>query len=313
MKIAVDAMGGNLAPDHVVIGAAQALKSFAEAGSLVLLGDKSVIQASCEKLQIPHQLFELHHAPEVIGIDEHPTKALAQKQHSSIAEGFHLLKNKEVRAFCGAGNSGAMQMGALFSVKPIEGVIRPSLAGLVPKEDGGYALLLDTGANTDVRQDVLLQFGELGSIYAAKMMGIENPRVALLNLGKEEGRGTLFTQAAYQLYSGSSKVNFIGNIDGSDLFNNKADVVVCDGFSGNVVSKMIEAFYDLLKKRNFLDDFFTRFNYEAVGGSPILGVNGNVVVGHDASSPEAIKNMILLAYRMAETNFYQKIKVAFGD
>ncbi len=313
MRIAVDAMGGERAPDNVVIGAAQAQNSFAEADSIVLLGDKSVIQSSCERLNITFNSFEVHHAPELIGMDEHPTKALAQKQHSSIAQGFHLLKDKEVKAFCSAGNAGVMHAGALFSIKPVEGVIRPAHAGFIPKENGGYSLLLDIGPNTDVRQDVLFQFGELGAIYAKNVMGIDRPRVALMNLDEEEGKGTLFTQAAYQLFKNSSKVNFIGNIEGSDLFNDKADVIVCDGFTGNVILKMVGTFYDLLKQRAFLDDFFTRFNYEAVGGSPILGVNGNVVIGHSASSPEAIKNMILLAYRMAATNFYQKIKVAFGD
>lgn len=313
MRIAVDAIGGNLTPDHVVIGAARALESFAASDSVVLLGDQSAILSSCERLQINPQSFDIHHAPEVIGLDEHPTKALAHKQHSSISEGFHLLKNKEVKAFCGSGNPVAMHMGALFSIKPIEGVMRPAVAGFVPQENGGYCLLVDAGANTDVRQDVLLQFGELGSIYAKTLMAIDHPRVALVNLGEEESKGTLVTQAAHQLFKSSHKVNFVGNIDGGDLFNGKADVIVCDGFTGNLILKMTESFYDLLKKRNFPDDFFTRLNFEASAGNPLLGVNGNVVIGHTASSPEAIKNMILLAYRMAGTNFYQKIKVAFGD
>lgn len=313
MRIAVDAIGGDMTPDHVVIGAAKALESFAASDSMVLLGDETAILSSCERLQISPQSFEIHHAPEVIGLDEHPTKALAQKQHSSISEGFHLLKNKEVKAFCGAGNTDAMHMGALFSIKPIEGVVRPAVAGFIPQEDGGYTVLVDSGANTDVRQDVLLQFGELGSIYAKTLMGIGNPRVALVNLGEEEAKGTLITQASYQLFKSSHKVNFVGNLNGNDLFSSKADVIVCDGFTGHLILKLIESFYDLLKKRNFPDDFLTRFNYEASAGNPILGVNGNVVIGRTAASPEAIKNMILLAYRMAGTNFYQKLRAAFGD
>lgn len=313
MRIAVDAMGGDFAPDHVVQGAASALEAFGNAASLGLIGDRDAIENACRRHAISVEKFEVHHAPEVIGMDEHPTKALAQKQHSSIAIGFALLKTRAASAFCSAGNTGAMHVGALFSVRPIEGVIRPALAGFVPKEKGGHSVLLDVGANADVRQDVMFQFGELGAIYAKTMMGLENPRVALMNIGEEEGKGTLLTQAAYQLLRNSSKFNFTGNIEGRDLFNDKADVIICDGFTGNVILKMAESFYDLLKKRNFLDDFFSRFNYEAVGGSPILGVNGNVVIGHGASSPEAIKNMILLAYRMAEANFYLKIKQAFGD
>jgi len=313
MKIAVDAMGGDFAPDNVVIGAAQAVGQLAVQDSLVLFGDAHAIRESCQRNKVPAETFVIHHAPEVIGMGEHPAKALAQKQHSSITQGFHFLKSKEVQAFCSAGNAGAMHVGALFSVKAIEGVIRPALAGFVPKQNGGYSVLLDAGANADVRQDVLFQFGELGSIYAKNMMGVLSPRVALLNLGEEEGKGTLLTQAAYQLFKDSTKVNFIGNIDGKDLFNDKADVIVCDGFAGNVILKMTESFYELLNSRNFLDDFLHRFSYDAVGVSPILGINGNVVVCHAASGPEAIKNMILLAYRMAATNFYQKIKVAFGD
>ncbi len=281
--------------------------------SLMLVGDKEAIERTCIKYDISPQAFEVHHASEVIGLDEHPTTAIAQKHNSSITRGYSLLKNKEIKAFCGAGNIGAMHMGALFSVRPVEGIIRPALAGFIPNQSGKYSLLLDAGINTDVRQDVLFQFGELGAIYAKSMMDIENPRIALMNVGVDESKGTLLTQAAYQLYKNHPKVNFVGNIEGSDLFNDKADVIVCDGFTGGIILKMAESFFELLKIRNLLDGFLSKLNFETSGGHPVLGVNGNVVIGHRTSSPEAIKNMILLAYRMAEVNFYQKIKQAFGD
>lgn len=313
MRIAVDAMGGDFAPDHVVRGAALALEELDKSISLTLVGDKEAIEGTCNKNNIPVQSFEIHHAPEAIGMDEHPTKAIAQKHNSSIVKGFALLKNKEIKAFCGAGNNSAMLVGALFSVRPIEGIIRPAIAGFVPNESGKYSLLLDVGANTDVRQDVLFQFGELGAIYAKSMMGIDNPRIAIMNIGADDGKGTLLVQAAYQLFRNHPKVNFIGNIEGNDLFSDKADVIVCDRFTGGIILKMAESFYDLLNKRNFLDGFLSRLNYETIGGHPVLGVNGNVVIGNGISSPQAIKNMILLAYRMAEANFYQKIKQVFGE
>lgn len=303
-------MGGDFAPEAAVEGAILAVPMLAPQVRLVLVGKKPVIQAILEKRHFNSPAIEIYHAEEVVEMGEHPTKALSQKPNSSIAVGFQLLKSGEVSAFCSAGNTGAMHVGAMFSIKSIEGVMRPAIAGFAPQIDGSQAVILDVGANADCKPDVLQQFAEIGSVYAKYVLGIANPKVGLMNLGEEEQKGSVATQAAYQLLKINSKVNFIGNIEGRDLFTNKADVIVCDGFTGNVILKLAESIYDLLKQRNMSDPFFDQLNYEAVGGSPILGVNGNVIIGHGVSSPMAIQNMILLANKMVESNIYVRIKEA---
>lgn len=275
---------------------------------LLLIGQEEVVGPLLRKHSYDASRVSVYHASQVINMGESPTKALPQKPDSSISIGYRLLKNKEIDAFCSAGNTGAMLVGAMFSVKVIEGIIRPAIAGFVPRVSGGYGVILDVGANVDCKPDVLEQFAEIGAKYAQYMFGIENPKVGLLNLGEEEGKGTAFTQAAYQLLKINNSINFIGNIEGRDLFYDKADVVVCDGFTGNVILKMAESFYDILESKHISDPFFDSFNYETEGGSPILGINGNAVIGHGVSSPIAICNMLLLAYKMAKSNISEKFK-----
>lgn len=310
MKIALDAMGGDFAPEAAVAGALMAAEVLPPEVKVVLVGQQAVIQGILD--QHPSRSFslEVYHAEEVIEMGEHPTKALNQKPNSSIAVGFKLLKSGEVAAFCSAGNTGAMHVGAMFSIKAIEGIIRPAIASFAPQIDGSHAVILDVGANTDCKPDVLQQFAEIGSVCAQHLFGRRNPRVALMNLGEEEQKGSLAAQAAYQLLKVNSKVNFIGNIEGRDLFTNRADVIVFDGFTGNIILKLAESIHDLLNKRHISDPFFDQLNYEAVGGSPVLGVSGNVIIGHGVSSPLAIRNMILLAKRMADSNVYTRIKEA---
>jgi glycerol-3-phosphate acyltransferase PlsX len=170
--------------------------------------------------------------------------------------------------------------------------------------------MLDVGANADCKPEVLAQFGLLGSLYAEHVYHIQNPKVGLMNLGEEEEKGNVLTQSTFPLLQ-KSEINFIGNIEGRDLFNDKADVIVCDGFTGNVMLKLAETFYILTLKKGFKDEFFDRFNYEQYGGSPILGVNAPVLIGHGISSPEAIKNMVLLSRTMIKTKFIDKIREAF--
>ena len=303
-------MGGDFAPEAAVEGAMMAAHLLPPQVKLILVGKQPVIQAILENRHFSSPAIEIYHADDVVEMGEHPTKALTQKPNSSIAVGFQLLKRGEASAFCSAGNTGAMHVGAMFSIKSIEGVMRPAITGFAPQIDGSQAVILDVGANADCKPDVLQQFAEIGSVYAKYVLGIENPKVGLMNLGEEEQKGSLATQAAYQLLKINSKVNFIGNMEGRDLFTNKADVIVCDGFTGNVILKLAESIYDLLKQRNMSDPFFDQLNYEAVGGSPILGVNGNVIIGHGVSSPLAIQNMILLANKMVESNIYVRIKEA---
>ena len=312
MRVALDVMGGDFAPQATVGGAALAVETFSEHDQLVLVGDKALIEPELRRRGITSSRIQLVHAPQTIGMDEHPTKAFSQKPDSSIGVGFKMLAEGSVDAFCGAGNTGAMHVGAMFSVKPCAGVLRPAIAGFAPREDGSYGVILDVGANADVKPEMLVQFGEIGSLYAQHVFGIDRPKVALINLGEEETKGTVVTQAAYQLFKDTPRINFVGNIEGRDIFSPKSDVMVCNGYVGNVILKMAESVYDLLHKRGFSDAFFTKLNYEAIGGSPILGVNGNVTIGHGVSSETAIKNMLRQAMQMAESNVHLKIRDAFG-
>lgn len=309
MKIALDAMGGDYAPRAIVEGAYLTRQEvLSKDADIVLVGQEDIIKSEMDNLGINHAEFSIVHAPDVIEMGEHPTKAIAQKPESSIGVGYHLLKHNKVQAFCSAGNTGAMLVGAMFTVRSIEGIIRPGIAGFFPKDHGRYGILLDVGANADCKADVLGQFADLGSIYYKNIFNIDRPKVGLLNLGEEEAKGTLLTQAAYQLLKLNKHINFVGNVEGRDLFTDKADVIICDGFTGNVVLKMGESIYDMMEKRGFVDPFVKMFNYASVGGSPILGVNGNVIIGHGVSSPEAIKNMLKLASQTIESKILEKIK-----
>lgn len=308
MRIALDAMGGDFAPDAIIDGAIMATQRLEEDANIVLVGKKDVIESHLKKRGFTSPKISIVHADEVIAMGEHPTKALTQKPNSSISIGYYLLKNKEVDAFCSAGNTGAMMVGAMFSIKAVEGVLRPCIANVLPKTDGRTGIFLDVGANADCKPEVLEQFGEIGSLYAMHVLGIDHPKVGLMNLGEEEGKGTLVTQAAHQLLKANTSINFVGNIEGRDLFNDRADVIVCDGFTGNVILKMAESIYDIMAARNLSDPFFDRFNYEAVGGSPILGINGNVVIGHGVSSPLATSNMLGLAYQLVKSNIPEHFK-----
>ncbi len=311
MKIGLDIMGGDYAPKANVLGAIEAHQSLSPNEHLVLIGDtKQIIPILSEQGFNPDH-FELVHTDEVIGMGEHGTKAILQKPNSSIAVGFQLLKEGKIDSFASAGNSGAMLVGAVFSVKPVAGISRPCLCTIVPKLKGGVGLLLDVGANADCKPDNLLEFGALGSLYAETVMQIDNPKVALMNLGEEDEKGNMLALASHRLMKETKLFNFVGNIEGRDLFNDKADVIVCDGFTGNIMLKLAESFYVLTIRKGFKDEFFDRFNYETYGGSPVLGVNAPVLIGHGISSPAAIKNMIFQSRDMITTGLVGKIQAAF--
>lgn len=312
MKIGLDVLGGDYAPKSTILGAIEAQKVLSADQRIVLIGDEEETKKSIEAAGVDTSLFDYVHAPDDISMHEHPTKAITQKPNSSIARGFELLKNGEIDSFSSAGNTGAMLVGAMFSVKPIPRVLRPAIATNVPKLKSGFGILLDVGANADCKPEMLNQFAILGSLYAEYVYGIENPKVGLLNIGEEEEKGNALTTSTYPLLKTNSKINFIGNAEGRDLFTDHADVYVCDGFTGNVVLKLAESFYVVTLKKGFKDDFFDRFNYEQYGGSPILGVNAPVIIGHGISSPTAIKNMILLSKDMIESRFIDKMKNAFN-
>ncbi|MDB5120979.1 MAG: plsX [Sphingobacteriales bacterium] len=311
MKIGLDIMGGDYAPKATVLGAIAASKGLSPDQKIVLFGDKDQALSILSENQVDPDIFDFVHTTEVIGMGEHATKAIVLKPNSSISLGFQYLKEGKIDSFASAGNTGAMLVGSMFSVKTIPGVIRPAIATNIPKLKSGFGIMLDVGANADCKPDTLLQFGILGSLYAEHVYNIANPKVALINIGEEEEKGNMVTQATFPLMKETKLFNFVGNVEGRDLFNDKADVIVCDGFTGNVMLKLAETFYILTLKKGFKDEFFDRFNYEQYGGSPILGVNAPVLIGHGISTPEAIKNMVLLSKTMIEAKLVDKIKAAF--
>lgn len=311
MKIGLDIMGGDYAPKATVLGAIEASKILSDNQQIVLIGNQELALPILADAGVDPSKFEFAHTTEVISMGEHPTKAITQKPNASISLGFQLLKDGKIDSFSSAGNTGAMLVGSMFSIKTVPGVIRPAIATNVPRLTQGFSVLLDVGANADCKPDTLLQFGLLGSLYAQHIYGHDNPAVALLNIGEEEEKGNILTVAAHALMKESNSFNFIGNIEGRDLFEDHIDVIVCDGFTGNVVLKLAESFYALTLKKGFKDNFFDRFNYEQYGGSPILGVNAPVIIGHGISNPEAIKNMVLLSRNMIESKFIDKVKAAF--
>ncbi len=312
MKIGLDIMGGDFAPQSAIDGAILAAKVLPEGQKIVLIGDEQVALKRIEEAGENPAFFEFVHAPDVIGMGEHPTKAISQKPNSSIARGFQLLKEGAIDSFSSAGSTGAMTVGAVFSVKTIPGVLRPAISTHVPKLKSGSGLLLDIGATVDCKPEMLSQFGVLGSLFIEHVYGVKNPTVALLNIGEEEEKGNLLAMAAHPLLKQNPRLNFVGNIEGRNIFEDEYDVIVCDGFTGNVVLKMAESFYMMTLKKGFRDEFFDRFDYVQHGGSPVLGVNAPVVIGHGISNPEAIKNMIILSRNMIETNIVGKINAAFN-
>lgn len=311
MNIGLDMMGGDFAPLEALKGAAAYMTEASPGIHLTLIGDEVQIRKHLANYPIPADTFTIVHAPEVIGMHEHPTKALKEKQNSSIAVGFHLLATGKTDALISAGNTGAMMVGALFSIKTIEGLLRPTIGGYMPREDGTLGLLVDVGLNADCKPENLNQFAVLGSLFAKHILNFENPKVGLINLGEEEGKGNILTQATYPLLKENTQINFIGNIEGRDILLTKADVLVCNGYTGNVVLKLAESFYDIAKRRNIQDEHIDRFNFEQYGGVPVLGVSKPVIIGHGISHSLAFKNMIRIAVRMLETDLLGKMQESF--
>ena len=312
MKIGIDILGGDFAPDANISGAILAQKKLEGNATIVLIGDENQIKLDLETRGIDESLFEIVHAPDVITMHDHPTRAIPQKPNSSISVGFDLLATKKIDAFASTGNTGAMLVGAIYKINTIPGIIRPCITSVLPTFNGGNSVLLDVGSNADCKPDVLYQFAVLGALYAKNVYGIENPRVGLLNIGEEETKGNLMTIAVHKMLSESEEVNFIGNIEGRDIFLGKADVIVCDGFTGNIVLKQAEGIYYIMKKRAIQDDYFDRFNYENYGGTPILGVKGNVIIGHGISNEKAVMNMILHSYEVAKSGLAMRVNEAFN-
>lgn len=313
MKIGIDVLGGDFAPVVNLEGAALALKNLPANVKIVLIGDENQIKSSLVNHKLPESRVEIVHAPDIITMHDHPTRAIPQKPNSSISRGFDLLVKGELNVFASTGNTGAMLVGSIYKLNTIPGVIRPCITSTLPAIDGSKTILLDVGSNADCKVDVLYQFAVLGSLYSKEVYGIENPRVALLNIGEEETKGNLLTIAAHGMLAKSDEINFIGNLEGRDLFLGQADVIVCDGYTGNIVLKEAEGIYTLMRKRGIRDEYFDRFNYENYGGTPILGVKGNVIIGHGISNEIAVKNMILHSFEVGNTRLSEKLNQAFNS
>jgi glycerol-3-phosphate acyltransferase PlsX len=311
MNLALDMMGGDFAPLEAVKGLQLYLQANNKA-TIYCVGDEQQIQSLLNEYNVQQQNVVIVHTSEIVGYHEHPTKALKDKPDSSIAKGFQLLATGKVGAFLSAGNTGAMLVGSMFFLKPIEGIMRPTIATIVPKIGGSTGILLDVGLNVDCKPQHLDQFGLLGSIYAESILGIKNPKVGLLNVGEEEGKGNALCKEAFPLLKENTQINFIGNVEGRDIFKVGTDVTVCDGFTGNVVLKLGESFYDIVKSRDIHDDeFMHRFAYENYGGTPVLGISKPVIIGHGISNDVAFSNMLALAEKMVETDVCGTIRKAF--
>ena len=316
MRIALDAMGGDLAPQATVEGAYLYQKETKNRNELVLVGQEELLKdqfrrfGDCQNCKIT-----LINAEENIGMNESPTEALKTKKRSSIVIGLEMHKNKEVDAFVSAGNTGAQMAASLLNLGRISGVNRPAIGSLIPSEKG-LVFLIDVGANSDCKPINLLQFGIMGSIFVDHIYGGVNPSIGLLNIGEEEKKGNELTQAAYQLMKKNLR-GFVGNIEGRDILKGKVDIVVCDGFVGNIILKFAESVMGVLTKkfkRNIGSNLFTNigaflvkpafselrrnYDYEEHGGVPLLGVNGTSIICHGSSGPKAIKNALSVAEKM---------------
>lgn len=311
MRIGIDVMGGDYAPEQTILGAIEARKQLSSDVEIVLIGDRNAMLPVLKRENAEESIFTIIHCTEVIGMAEHPTKAIQQKPDSSISRGFQLLKDGKLDSFASAGNTGAMLVGSMFSVKAIPGILRPAIASLLPKENGGWGLILDVGVNADCKPEMLQQFALIGSIYAQNILKIKNPKVALMSIGEEEEKGNILVKETHELLKDTRGIHFIGNVEGRDLFNEKADVIVCDGFTGNVILKEAESFYAMIKRRSIKDEYFDRFDYEDYGGTPILGINSSVLIAHGISKAKAIMNMILLSADVVNANLPNKIAAAF--
>ena len=310
MRIGLDVSGGDFAPKVNLEGLKLAMKELPSC-TFYLFGDSEEVKNHPSFIDVDKDRVHLIHAPEQITFKDNPTRAILRKPKSSISVGLHWLSTRKIDVFSGTGNTGAMLVGSIYKSTTIPGIIRPCITSTLPTITGGKTVLLDVGSNADCKADVLSQFAVLGSIYAQYVYGKKKPKVALLNIGEEESKGNLLTIAAHELLKSSEDINFIGNIEGRDIFTGVADVIVCDGYTGNVVLKQAEGIYSLIKKRGIEDDYFNRFNYENYGGTPILGIRGNVIIGHGISNDIAIKNMLLHSYEVASSGLAKKIKKAF--
>jgi glycerol-3-phosphate acyltransferase PlsX len=325
MKIAVDAMGGDYGPEVVVEGAVAAAREYRF--PVVLVGDKAAVEHQLARLGVKDLPVTLRHASQVVEMSELPSQALRRKRDSSLRVANELVKEGEAQAVVSAGNTGAAMAIGMFVLGVLPGVDRPAIAVVLPTLTG-YTVLIDAGANMDPKPRHLVQFAVMGDVYARDILGVSAPRVGLLSIGLEEGKGNELTREAFKELEASS-LNFIGNVEGRDIYNSNADVVVTDGFTGNVALKISESLAEMLAamiKEEFTRDvrskmgaalahpainrFKKRVDYTEKGGAPLLGINGATIICHGASPAKAIKNAVRVAAEWVERNLNEHITAA---
>jgi len=323
MRIAIDVMGGDNAPYETIKGGIEALKE--TNCEIVLVGDSDIIEKELLKYSYEHDRISIVHASEIIENEDKPVRAIKGKDNSSMVVGLKLLRKKEIDGFVSAGNTGALLAGSLLKVGRIKGVDRPALGVAIPTIKG-FSVLLDSGANVECKPRNLKEFAVMGSIYSKHVLSVDNPKVGLVNVGTEEGKGTIMVKEAYEMLKEEEFINFTGNIEGRTILEGQVDVIVCDGFTGNVLLKFLEgmakSFGTLLKEiflsslktkigallvKNELGIFKKKMDYKEYGGAPLLGINGNVVKAHGSSDSRAIKNAIKYAEKFAYSNVTEKI------
>ena len=327
MKIAVDAMGGDHGPRVVVEGAVAAVREFG--ASVILVGDRPAIDREVVRLNAQGLALEIRHASQVVGMAESPSHALRRKRDSSLRVAAELVKEGQASAFISAGNTGAAMAISMFVIGVLPGVDRPAIAAVLPNLRK-FTILLDAGANVDPKAEHLLQFAVMGHVYARDILGLDSPRVGILSVGEEEGKGNELTKEAYEQLRESS-LNFVGNVEGRDIYNGRCDVVVTDGFTGNVALKISESLADMLGsmiKEELMRDvrsklgaklampaferFRRRIDYTEMGGAPLLGIDGAAIICHGASPVKAIKNAVRVAQEWASAGLNEHIKAALG-
>lgn len=316
MRIALDAMGTDTAPHSEIAGAIDALRDADTDLEVVLVGDRATIEDELSNYpDFPRDRLSVVHAPDRVSADESPAKALRRKPQSSIAVGVELHRTGEVGAFISAGSTGAVMAASLLILRPIEGVDRPAIGTVIPTAKGPL-LLLDAGANVDCKPQQLLQFARLGNVYAQDVMGVQEPRIGLLNIGEEPGKGNDVAVAAYGLLAGSD-LAFVGNVEGHEIIEGVCDVLVCDGFAGNILLKFYESVASFtvgllthaiggeFKANDDLDRIFRLLDYTETGGAQLLGVNGVAIICHGGSPPKAIRNAIHVAARAVTSSMVE--------
>ncbi len=322
-SIVIDAMGGDFAPEEIIKGSIEAREAFRV--KIKLVGNKDKIKTVAASSQLNLDGIEIVPSSQEVSMNESPSEIIKKKRNSSIFIGSELASMGQGNAFLSAGNTGAVMACSLFNMKRIENVLRPAIAVVIPLSNRKF-VLIDAGANADCKPQYLKQFAIMGKIYSENILGIDNPRVALVNIGEEEKKGSELVVESYRLLKSYPKINFIGNIEGRELFEGAADVVVCDGFVGNVILKSIEGlanfFFGEIKQiltsgilaklsalglRNSFTMMKKRFDYEEYGGAQLLGLNGLVIISHGSSKSRAIKNAIKVAIEGLKTNIIRKI------